>query len=390
MVEKGKIDEAYFQKVADETAGERRIPFGGPIPHEVIDAARAREKMAKMVERDLAPGELYAQSRAREAIGFGAAPAGAQRDEVAALAAEQAAGFYDPVEKRFYILDREMPGLTGALVGFASWLHKRDLAGELVVSHELVHALQDARYDLREFAKVPANDDAELARDAVVEGDATRVSFRALWLGIDDSKITREDLLDAPGEAFARATPLAREELIFPYYGGVGFLHAIERAKPPRDPWREPPRSTAEVLHPEKYLARTAPKNPAFADAAPPAGWRLLRENTVGELGLLVLFEGEKETREGAKALAAGWAGDRYRVYEREKTGDLALAWSLVFESGEAARSFVTAYRRFAALRKKLGPASIATLTGEKTALVVEAPEGPALFAIGLPALLAR
>lgn len=387
LVDKGKIDEPYFQRVADGTARTRGIPFEKPVPHEVISEALAREKLAKIIERDLPKGEVEAQVRAFEAIGFGKAVAD-PRGRTVALAAEQAAAFYDPIEKRFYVLDRSVPGLTGAALGFASWLSKRDLAAELVVSHELVHALQDSRYDIESYDKVPGNDDAELAHDAVVEGDATIASFRYLDLSVE---LRREDLLDSPGEAFEHAAPVEREALVFPYYGGVTFLNALAKAgAAARDPWREPPRSTAEVLHPEKYLKREKARALSFGEAAAPRGWRLLRENTLGELLLKVLLEGAKETKDDAAKLAAGWASDRYRVFENEKTHELALAWSIAFETADGARAFVAAYRKLAAAAKKTGEASIATLTGERQVAIVEAPDGATLFAIGLPVLLAR
>ena len=51
---------------------------------------------------------------------------------------------------------------------------QRDLVNDMLLAHELTHALQDQHFNLRRFEKWPHGDsDAELAAHALIEGDAT-------------------------------------------------------------------------------------------------------------------------------------------------------------------------------------------------------------------------
>ena len=52
--------------------------------------------------------------------------------------------------------------------------------------------------------------------------------------------------------------PLLTETFIFRYRDGARFVETLRRARPARtanDIFRRPPRSSEQVLHPEKYLA---------------------------------------------------------------------------------------------------------------------------------------
>ena len=99
--------------------------------------------------------------------------------------------------------------------------------------------------------------------------------------------------------------------LTFPYAAGVGFVHAFRQ----RHPWaqlsalyQDPPRSSSQILHPERYLDRREDPVPLpLPDLATvlPAGARLALEDELGEIGMaevLRRFLGES-------ARAAGWRG---------------------------------------------------------------------------------
>src|SRR6185295_17861661 len=80
-----------------------------------------------------------------------------------------------------------------------------------------------------------------------------------------------------------------REAMIFPYRAGFTFVAALRR----RQPWSavdaafaRPPRSTEQVLHPERYLADDPPI--ALAIDAPPVlrGYTRAHDTVWGELGI--------------------------------------------------------------------------------------------------------
>jgi hypothetical protein len=223
---------------------------------------------------------------------------------------------------------------------FASWATNRDLANEMSAAHELVHAIQDQAYDLESYLHaVRENDDATLARTAIVEGEATYYGFLAM--GLKDLEIVREDLVDGGSESLERAPPLLRELLVFPYWAGHSFTRARLSAgfgsRLRRDPWKQPPASTAQLLHPDLWIDGKDPPPLRLADVPVPEGWKLARENVLGAFLTGVLTGG---------ADTPGWVADRYRVYE-DAAGRLALSWVLFFDTERQARAFAEAYRRF-------------------------------------------
>src|SRR5208282_6481349 len=72
------------------------------------------------------------------------------------LLTEQIAGLYYPKAHEFYIAD---------------WIAPDDQ--RTVMSHELTHALEDQQFQIEDWVKAARpNDDAELARESVLEGSA--------------------------------------------------------------------------------------------------------------------------------------------------------------------------------------------------------------------------
>jgi hypothetical protein len=83
-----------------------------------------------------------------------------------------------------------------------------------------------------------------------------------------------------------------------------------------------------------------------------PAGWKRLDENVLGEFALqevLKQFLGEAR----AERLAPAWAGDRYAVYEHQKTRQVILALRLRLESVEAAQRFFGGYSELLEVKNK-------------------------------------
>jgi len=139
------------------------------------------------------------------------------------------------------------------------------------------------------------------------------------------------DLPDAP--------PVVRDHLIQPYMAGLALCRAVWArggASALRDAWASPPESTEQVLHPERFFAREAPRRVA-PRLSPPAGAWQLAEGTLGELLLRSLLE------PGAESAAEGWGGDGWRLYDvRSRT---LLIWRSEWDSPADAREFQTALR---------------------------------------------
>jgi hypothetical protein len=345
---------------------------GLPQPSfQVRMVVRSREERRRFVagefRRKWAPGQLDAERRALSA--WGLVPAGFDLETfLADLIVEQAAAYYDPVAK---------------LMVLASWLGADEQREAL--AHELVHVLQDREVDLDRFlAAAPGESDRALARQVLIEGEAVALAFdRTLrrqgtdLAAIDVGPLRRAIAGSATGPALGRAPRFLRTLLTFPYADGLGFVHAFRR----RHPWsafsrlyRDPPRSTAQILHPERYLDRREdPVRVTLPDLAPALGpgSRRVIEDEMGEFGLT----GVLQEFLGDAAAATGWRGDRYALWE-DSRGAGVLAAVAVFDTDAAAWAFADAYVRL--VGRKHGTGAPTEETGGLTAWQVE----PRSFAV--------
>ena len=163
----------------------------------------------------------------------------------------------------------------------------------------------------------------------LIEGEATLTMIGAQmndWDGSEIAKVPAADLDRvfsllgplmplASGASLREAPPILSETLIFPYLRGLVFCARLTNDggwKALDAAYREPPLSTEQILHPEKYRAQPDPPmslDLGKLDAG--EGWKELGRNVVGEMQLAVLLR-----RHGGKPAAAGWDGDRYAVFE--------------------------------------------------------------------------
>jgi hypothetical protein len=114
-----------------------------------------------------------------------------------------------------------------------------------------------------------------------------------------------------------------------------------------------PPRSTEQVMHPEKYLTRRPDEPTVFRGGDPTAalgqGWSLALANVMGEFEIRVHFT-ESLGRERAAAAAAGWDGMRYHFCEKKGTTSFFGALSTWDSEGDA-QEFAAAWTDWAAGR---------------------------------------
>jgi hypothetical protein len=248
-----------------------------------------------------------ADQRADEALYtlLGLYPPGTSVKELTtSIFGEQVAGYYDPRSKRLRIVE-------GA--GSAN-----RVLDEMVIAHELDHALEDQAIGL-DAGRAERSDDPGLAYAALVEGAATSIMYEYVGRYFK-ADVALGGLL---GGAFASPStgdlpPFVVQGLLFPYLSGLQFVSAL-RAKAGRR-WTlvdlaersRPPVSTEQVLHPDKWLAVEVPDRVTLPD--PGAGWRPLTAGTFGEWQTGQLLQ-----RSGADArrAAAGWGGDRYALWRR-------------------------------------------------------------------------
>jgi hypothetical protein len=212
----------------------------------------------------------------------------------------QVAGLYVPHSGRLYVL-----GARGS-------------APRSVIAHEVVHALQDEHFRLTRgaFAPHPRDHDGELAAQALVEGDATEVQSRYVAT-LSAGDLVRElarTLGSVPEGASKAAPPYLQRQLLYPYTAGEAFVRALRARGGQRlldRAFRYPPRTSAAVLDPARYLAG----DPLPRHVALPAG-KYRFSTTFGAEDVAALT--------GQTRLARGWLGGRLGVGPRGL--DLRLA----------------------------------------------------------------
>lgn len=338
-----------FLRTADELLLEVSRHVGLPLRTPLKKSLRSREEIRRFVELQLQEEkaeELRAEQLTLEK--FGLAPKDFQLVPfLLDLLEEQVAGLYDPKSQEFYI---------------AAWLDPAEQ--RVVMTHELVHALQDQHFHLKQWIDAAKpNDDAEMARDAVAEGSATLAMFEfmARDLGLpntsarsmgDLSLLLRAGvaggLPDSP--RLAEAPPFLRDALMFPYVEGAIFsqqvLKRLSGWEEFRSVFEKPPVSTQQILHPELYLQGVEPVRVelAAADGALPKRWKKLEENLMGEFGVRALLK-QLAGEEIAAEIAPGWVGDRYSLYEDAQNQEtLLLLFRVQFSNETTAARFFGAY----------------------------------------------
>jgi hypothetical protein len=215
--------------------------------------------------------------------------------------------------------------------------------GVITLAHELTHAATDQRFGLPGIHKTEVLDDKALASRSGIEGDASMVEFRFISR-FSPAKAMEKALafqlgLEERLEKFRRGgvPELMIDSLSFPYQWGFGFVCAIYKERG----WAgidrlysdRPPETTAQIMFPQRYLARESAEKPRRLPRLE-RPWRSVVSGTIGAAHLKSLFEAPGNI--GASALsrpvgrAASWAGGTYELWQMKDQRYGSLAMGLV------------------------------------------------------------
>src|SRR5207245_1513730 len=241
---------AEFIAAADEVLRQMSEITGLKLLTPLKKSLRSREEIRayviKQMNEEKNPAERYADARTAEALGL--LPKGFDLDAfMVNVLTEQVEGLYDPKTQEFYIAD---------------WSPLSDQ--RMVMAHELTHALEDQHFHIEAWSRAARPyEDAELGRDAVLEGSAMAAMMDYLMLG------TGRSLKDLPefdpsmliGElestpTLKTAPPFLKDALIFPYISGLNFSAAVLKSSgwaTLAGVFEKPHVSTQQSLHPELY-----------------------------------------------------------------------------------------------------------------------------------------
>jgi hypothetical protein len=350
LVRSGAVDSAKVSHIEAGLQQIRQLSFIKPVPLVVENRAEADRDIRAQVTHDVSDEQFRLDGRAGSLIGL--YPAGIDlKQETLKLLDEQIAGFYDPDTKRMILVNGTAD--TGVWNGAAEFLMQRDLVGEMLLAHELTHALQDQHFALgANLDALKDNDDRALALKSVAEGDATITGFAYVVGGMDQTRLDAlvARLSDLP-ELFAKEAKSApeglREPLIFQYSEGVKFVARAYRRggyAAVDQLFRQPPQSSQQIIHPELYFDHPTP--PAGITVAgyqrALGGWTKGDENCEGELGLKLILKLAFGASSRQVALAEAWKGDR--IVSLTRGSELSVIWMIDLSSERAASQFAAAY----------------------------------------------
>lgn len=228
-----------------------------------------------------------------------------------------------------------------------------DAAEEVAYAHEVTHALQADAFDLAAGwpdARAPRNTDARLAWLALAEGDTTATEVAYLWRHPNLTATIRDAPPAAPNATGYRPPlpQMVERVRFFPYEAGHLFVqYLLHHGGWPmvNDAYTDPPVSTEQILHPDRYWQRDRPTPVALPDLTKRLGpdWRLLTEDTFGELRIRKLLEQMGAPIHTYHA-AAGWDGDRLAMWANG--AETLVVWESVWNGERDAAEFAVAMRR--------------------------------------------
>jgi hypothetical protein len=383
---------AATDEVLKETSVLRQLAVVRPVQSSTLSRAEIERAVVKNLDEELSAADMHAAEVTLKKLGL-APPNFQYRALMIRLLTEQVAGYYEPKTRQFHLAD---------------WI---DVEGQKpVMAHELTHALQDQHFDLRRFEHWPKGDsDAELAAHALIEGDATL----AMVMYVSSSPMRALTFLKSLGsmgvdtKELDQAPRVIRESLLFPYQEGLNWTRVLHKdggwAKVTQA-FTNLPQSTEQIMHPEKYLAHEAPVKVTLPDITSflntsgqrsevrgqrsevnkrggglnlsgnrpasnlqsQASWHRIASDVNGEWGTYLLLDQFLKAPTESHRAAAGWAGDRYAVYE-SSSGKAIFISVTAWDTAGDAREFFDAYRKRVELR----------YPGSRAAQLFEAPDRP-------------
>ena len=310
------------------------LSFRRPPVLELRSRDQIRSYVIAKFDAELPPEELLGYQAALKLFGLIPDTLDLRRTLVNVLS-EQIAGYYDPDSNVFYVaadLDRYTARVTA--------------------SHELVHALQDQHLSLDSIMRQRRQNDRRVAAQTILEGQATLAQIPVLMpeqrldtLPADWFWRLREVMAaqHAQMKEFAGAPLWVREGLVFPYLAGADFVNWYARKHSGRHPLGAAmPRSTEQILHPDRYESNDEPTTLQIVAAGGGAD-SIGYEDGLGEFEIRLLLTTLTGVEARAAVLAAGWDGDRYAVLGPDME---ALVWYSVWDGETEARRFAVGLER--------------------------------------------
>ena len=331
-------DAEEYEDITDEVALVRGLDQLDAIELMQMSRAELGDYMIETLAEDYPPEDAYADQRELVAVGL-MDPDVDLYQLWLDLYTEQVAGFYNTETKEMVVVRSDDAG-DGELTAM----------DQVTWAHEIVHALQDQHFNLSEgdFNREDVSDDRSLAISALIEGDASFTELEYLLQNqqLLQSLLDEVDQMDLDFAVLDSAPPIISATMGFPYDNGLSFVEAIHAEggfDAVNAAFSDPPVSTEQILHPEKYLAGEMPVAIELPDFTTELDgeWSTFDVNTFGEYQIRVILEESSMSDQQALVASEGWGGDTYLVAGTDSED--AILWKSVWDTEEDASEFVRA-----------------------------------------------
>lgn len=318
-------------RVANQVQDIRGLRFKDPVIPQPLSQQQIQQELQDSLTQQI-PVDAIAREQ-RTDITIGALPPGTDlRQVLIGYGTSQIIGFYDTTDKRLVFEGGAQP------TPFE----------QFTLAHELTHALQDQNFDLARLDRLNAacQDERAQAFLSLAEGDA--VATQIQWA---QANLTADQIVELQDEANSfppppATPPFVEETFLFPYPNGQAFVDALVAKggeKAVDEAFRDPPVSTEQILHPERYPS-DVPQAVAVPDLSAElgSGWSLFDQQEVGE-GMLRILLGLRLSKGVASDAAAGWDGGLMRSWSSGSS--TAVLMQTVWDSEKEAGEFTSAMR---------------------------------------------
>ncbi len=318
-----------------------------PIPREILTREQIRDLIESRIAEGSNPEEIRREELFLKLFGF-VNDDFDLKSEVVEVLAEQATALYDFKTRKLYL---------------ATWT-PADMQ-EFALVHELAHALADQHFNLNKFVKSAKTSEQDIARSAVMEGQASWLMTEYVMRQGGRSMVGNRLLAVAAAGAtkveadrfpvFSKAPLFLRETMLFPYAEGLLFQQAVIDKLGDgafAEVFRNPPANSQHILDPETYLAGRQTQPPALPPIKLPKGFRRVHHGEMGQLDHRILLN-QYISQEVADDLSPKWRGGRYEIQEHKKTRQAVLTYAVRWETPQSAARFLDLYKMIC--RKKWG-----------------------------------
>lgn len=361
-----------------------------PVAVEYLyDEERLQEVLRDFFRREYPGNKFQAMNELMVKFGFGLFEE-QNEDEIVHDETLGILGVYDDDKKIIYIVSSELftklqdkeydrcnvKRMAYSNTEWEDWMNKHQ--DDIVLHHEVMHALQDQEFNLTEIRKkYRNNDDAYFAIKSVIEGQAELVEEKHLLtaLNIGDFPSFTYEYLSAQWDMriFSKIDAMLEdamkhninntcktEDLTFlwwistiPYMFGKLHMEKIEMEKGIKqtsEMFKRCPLSSEQIMNTEKFYnpesedPPTFINLPSFDDVLNTTAWRYLDYNSLGQLKLYLLCRDlvfDPETV--CHPVTQGWDGDRYLVWQNEDD-EFLIVWYTTWDSEEDAKEFYDYY----------------------------------------------